>query len=59
MHEQYKKEVEAYVDGEMNAEQSKRFEETLDVFPVLKNYLYKIQNQKSFLKQWWKTQKHH
>lgn len=57
----YKKQVEAYVDGEVSPEERQRMKETLDAFPELKAYARKVEAQKSLLKKWWDSNKkvHH
>jgi UDP-N-acetylmuramyl tripeptide synthase len=59
MHDKYKQEVEAYSDGEMDKNMMERYEETLKSFPVLQDYLEKLERQKEILQQWWNDQKHH
>lgn len=59
MDDKYKQEVESYIDGEMDEDASKRFEETLKQFPALQDYYNKIVRQKELVKQWWGTKKHH
>ncbi len=59
MDTRYKKDIEAYADGEMDYKQSKNYKETLDEFPVLQDYLRKLDHQKKLLRRWWVDQKHH
>jgi hypothetical protein len=58
MHREYKKDVEAYADNEMDAKQSKQYEETLNAYILLQNYLFKLEKQKKLLKRWWSEQRH-
>lgn len=59
MHDNYKKQVEAYIDGELDDDQSKRVQETIHCFPVLQAYFRQLQCQKKLLNDWWASQRHH
>ncbi len=57
MDDVYKKQVEAYVDGELSLQQEKRMRETMKHFPQLRAYANKIRHQRAFLKLWWAENK--
>jgi len=61
MNLEYRKQVEAYVDGEMSAAQAQRMKETIKSFPELEDYAHKLEKQKDMLRQWWDNSrnKHH
>ena len=57
MDDVYKKEIEAYVDGELAPEKRDRVEETMKSFPTLDDYAEKVKKQNELLIKWWENDK--
>lgn len=59
MDEQIKKNIEAYLDGEMSDAEKIRFIQMLNKLPAMQNYYRQLIKQRELLKKWWDNQKHH
>lgn len=53
----YKKDIEAYVDKELDSSKNDRMEETIKSFPTLEEYENKVRKQNELLKKWWDSDK--